>query len=145
MHELANLHPAAALSLAKWHEMVAKADMSDLRSIVHPEATVRSPATFSPYKGADVVVLALSTVMPLFSDLVYQRQAVTTDGFSAILEFSAKIGGKELKGADLIRFHADGRILDFEVLVRPLNALQVVSEEMGKRVGDRLPAYKVKV
>ena len=142
MHELANLHPAAALSLAKWHEMVAKVDMSDLRSIIHPEATVRSPTTFSPYKGADAVVLALSTVIPLFSDFVYQRQAATADGLSAFLEFSAKIGDKGLKGTDLIRFHADGRILDFEVIVRPLNAVQAMSEEMGKRVGDRLPAYK---
>lgn len=144
MQEVPNLHSAAAASLKKWHEMVAKVDLTDLRSIVHPDATFRSPIAFNPYKSADAVVLALTTVIPLFEDFAYHREAATADGLSVLLEFSAKIGGKGLKGADLIRFDADGKILDFEVIVRPLNAVQAMSDEMAKRVGNRLPAYKGK-
>lgn len=57
------------------------------------------------------------------------------DGQSAILEFSAKVNVKELKGVDIITFDADGLITEFEVAVRPLSALQALAEEMGQRIG----------
>ena len=50
------------------------------------------------------------------------------------------MNGKQLKGIDLIRFDADGRITDFEVMVRPMSGLAALGEEMGKRVGPRLAA-----
>jgi hypothetical protein len=59
-----------------------------------------------------------------------------------VLEFSARVGDKQLKGIDMIRFDEQGRIVDFEVMIRPLNSLQALGEEMGKRLGQVLPAYK---
>ncbi|MNY75188.1 hypothetical protein D3C86_2144020 [compost metagenome] len=59
-----------------------------------------------------------------------------------ILEFSAKVGEKELKGIDLIRFNEQGRIVEFEVMVRPLSGLQALGEQMGQRLGAYLKASK---
>ncbi|MNO82534.1 hypothetical protein D3C76_738130 [compost metagenome] len=59
-----------------------------------------------------------------------------------ILEFSARVGGKELKGIDMIRFNEQGRIVEFEVMVRPLSGLQALGEEMGRRLGAYLKATK---
>jgi 2,4-dienoyl-CoA reductase (NADPH2) len=42
-----------------------------------------------------------------------------------------------LRGVDLIEFNAEGKIVDFEVMVRPANALQVLGVEMGKRMAAR--------
>ena len=50
--------------------------------------------------------------------------------------------GKDLKGIDLVQFDADGKIVDFEVMVRPLSGLQALGEEMGKRVAPFMAAYK---
>ena len=36
--------------------------------------------------------------------------------------------GKELKGIDLIRFDEDGKIVDFEVMVRPMSGLQALGD-----------------
>ena len=144
MTQLLNLQPAAAATLQKWHEMMAKLDLSDLPLIVHPEVTFRSPLTFNPYASVEAMVMALQTVVTVFSDFSYHREAATDDGLSVVLEFSAKIAGKGVKGADLIRFDTEGRIVDFEVMVRPLNGLIALSEEMGKRMGDRMPSYKAK-
>ena len=84
------------------------------------------------------VVLAVS----VFSDFAYHREATTADGLSVVLEFSAKVGDKRVKGIDFIRFDEDGRIVDFEVMMRPLSGVQAMAEEMGKRLGAILPAFK---
>jgi hypothetical protein len=59
-----------------------------------------------------------------------------------VLEFSAKVNGRELKGIDMIRFDEQGRIVEFEVMVRPMSGLQALGEEMGRRVGAYLATAK---
>lgn len=139
-------HPAAvAATLVAWHTMVASGDLSGLPSLVHPDATFRSPMAFKPYPGAKAVTLILTTVISVFEDFIYHRSLATGDGFSAVLEFSATVAGRQLKGIDLIRFDAAGLITDFEVMVRPLNGLQALGEEMGRRLGPLLAAIKTGV
>lgn len=139
---LPNLNGKAAASLTRWHEMAAAKDMSGLAAIVHPDATFRSPMAFKPYHSAQAVTLIISTVMTVFEDFAYHRELVSKDGLSVVLEFSARVGDKNLKGIDLISFDADGLITDFEVMVRPLNGLQALGAEMGARLAAVLPAFK---
>lgn len=136
-------HPSAvAATLASWHRMVASKDLSDLPSLLHANATFRSPMAFKPYESAKAVNLILSTVIGVFEDFEYHRELATSDGLNAVLEFSARVGDKRLKGIDLIRFDSDGRIVDFEVMIRPLSGLQALGEQMGQRIGPLLAAFK---
>lgn len=137
-----SLNSNVAASLAKWHAMVASKDLNGLSSIIHPDATFRSPMAFKPYHSAQAVMLLLSTVLTVFEDFAYHRELVTGDGLSVVLEFSARVGDKCLKGIDLIQFDADGLITDFEVMIRPFNGLQALGAEMGARLGHLLPSYK---
>lgn len=139
---LANLNPNVAASLEKWHAMVASRDLAHLAAIIHSDATFRSPMAFKPYQSAQAVTLLLSTVIQVFEDFTYHRQLASEDGLSVVLEFSARVGDKNLKGIDLIQFDAEGRITDFEVMIRPFNGLQALGAEMGARLGHLLPAYK---
>ena len=68
----------------------------------------------------------------LGESLAYHREA--SDGASWMLEFSAAIGEISLKGVDVIRFGADGRIVEFEVLVRPFKGLQALAEAMQRQL-----------
>jgi 2,4-dienoyl-CoA reductase (NADPH2) len=136
------LQPAVAASLAKWHEMVAQRDLSTLSALLHPNAVFRSPMAHKPYASAQAVALILNTVMTVFSNFVYHRQLATADGLSVVLEFSANVGDKALKGIDLIAFDEQGLIVDFEVMVRPMSGLQALGAEMGQRLSAYLPAYK---
>lgn len=136
-------HPSAvAATLASWHRMVASKDLSELPSLLHPDATFRSPMAFKPYESAKAVNLILSTVIGVFEDFEYHRELATGDGLNTVLEFSARVGDKRLKGIDLIRFDSDGRIVDFEVMIRPLSGLQALGEQMGQRIGPLLAAFK---
>lgn len=139
-----NIHPAVARSLDTWHRMVASRDLSNLLSIVHPDAVFRSPMANTAYSSASALMLALSTVIQVFEDFTYHRQLATDDGLNIVLEFSARVGDKQLKGIDLVRFNEQGQITEFEVMVRPLSGLQALGAEMGARLGDKLPAFKSK-
>ena len=118
--------------------------MSELHTIVHPEAIFRSPAAFAPYQPAAALILVISTVMTVFEDFQYHREFVSGDGLSVVLEFSARVAGKSLKGVDIIRFDPDGRIVEFEVMARPFAGLQALGAEMAARIGDQLPHFKGK-
>lgn len=139
-----HLHPAVAASLATWHDMVARRDLSALARIVHPDAVFRSPMAIHPYQPAAALILVLSTVIQVFEDFTYHRQLASDDGLNVVLEFSARVGDKQLKGIDLIRFNEDGQIVEFEVMVRPLSGLQALGTEMGARLAEKIPAFKVK-
>ena len=135
--------PAAVqASLKAWHAMVAAGDLGELPSILHRKAVFRSPMAHTPYPSAQAVQLILGTVVKVFEDFTYHRQYTSEDGMSAILEFSAKVNGKELKGIDQIRFDEEGKIVDFEVMVRPMSGLQALGDEMAKRLAPYLAAMK---
>ena len=143
MHDL-TLQPKVAASLQRWHDMIEQMDVTPLPELLHPEAVFRSPIAHSPYPGAPVVATILGTVIQVFEDFTYHRQLASADGLSVVLEFSANVKGKQLKGIDLVRFDEQGKIVEFEVMVRPMSALQVLGEEMGRRLAPYLAANKGK-
>jgi len=134
------LQPAASATLARWHDMVAARDLSQLPTLLSEQAAFRSPAVFKPYRGAPVVSLILNTVLQVFKEFEYHRQFATADGLSAVLEFTAKVEDKEIHGIDMIRFNEAGQIVDFEVMIRPMSALQALAAEMGARLAAFMPA-----
>lgn len=141
MSEL-KLHPNAAASLSQWHAMINKGDLQALPELLDPNVIFRSPMAHTPYPGAAVVSMILNTVFNVFEDFAYHRELSTVDGLSVVLEFSANVDGKELKGIDMIRFNEQGKIIDFEVMVRPLSGLQALGAQMGQRLGAYLAASK---
>lgn len=136
------LQSAAAASLQRWHQFVAAQDLSPLPELLHPQAVFRSPMAYKPYAGAAAVNLILNTVIQVFEDFVYHRELASADGLSVVLEFSARVGERELKGIDMVRFDEEGRIVDFEVMIRPMSGLQALGEEMGRRLAPQLAAMR---
>jgi hypothetical protein len=141
MSEL-KMHPKAAESLSLWHAMIRTGDLKALPGLLDAQAVFRSPMAHTPYPGAPVVSMILNTVFQVFEDFTYHRELASADGLNVVLEFSARVGEKQLKGIDMIRFNEQGKIVDFEVMVRPMSGLQALGEEMGRRLGAYLAASK---
>jgi len=133
-----NMPPAVAEARDSWHAMIAAGDLRALPELLHPQAVFRSPMAFKPYSGAPMVALILNTVIQVFEDFVYHRELASADGSSLVLEFSAKVGERQLKGIDMIRFDQDGKIVEFEVMIRPMSGLQALGEEMARRLAPYL-------
>jgi hypothetical protein len=137
------LQPNTAKALATWHEMIATENTALLVELLHENVVFRSPMAHRAYSGSLAVGMILKTVITIFQDFKYHREFVTADGLQVVLEFSAVVDGKSLKGIDMIAFDEDGKIIDFEVMIRPFNALAALGKEMGARVGQFLEPHKV--
>jgi len=122
--------------------MIAVGNLSQLPELLHPQAVFRSPMAFTPYESATAVSLILNTVVTVFKDFTYHRELASEDGLNVVLEFSARVGDRQLKGIDMIRFDEAGLITDFEVMVRPISGLQALGDEMGRRLAPQLAALK---
>ncbi len=121
-------------SIMRWHEMLETRDMSILNELLGDDVVFRSPVAYSPYSGKQVVFFILSNVIQVFENFTYHREFLSEDGANIVLEFSANIGDKKLKGIDMIQFNEHGKIVDFEVMIRPKSGLEALAELMGKRM-----------
>lgn len=124
---------ASSPHLDRWHRIVSNRDRQDLRAMLTENVIFRSPYLWKPYQRRQSAWLILSTAAEVFQDFTYHRELV--DGNTWALEFSARVGDLSLKGIDLIQLDDDGLITEFEVFIRPANALQALGEAMAMRLG----------
>ncbi|ATO20344.1 hypothetical protein BS636_12025 [Acinetobacter sp. LoGeW2-3] len=121
-------------SLARWHEMLENRDMNILNELLADEVVFRSPIAFNPYSGKPVVFFILTNVIQVFENFTYHRTFYSEDGNHVVLEFSANVGDKKLKGIDMIQFDDEGKMIDFEVMIRPKSGLEALAAQMGQRM-----------
>ncbi len=131
----------AQKSLDAWHRMVAARDLSDVGGLCAQNAVFRSPVAHTPYVGAELVAAFLQQALLSFENFRYHRIFYSGDR-NVVLEFSATVAGKALKGIDMIRFDDQGLFEDFEVMVRPASGLQALGAEMARRMAPLLAAGK---
>lgn len=120
-------------TLSKWHEFVETENAEILSEIFDDDIKFHSPFIWKPKEGKPSAMKIIKTVVRVFENFRYVREIVgETD---CVLEFEANIGELTLRGVDLIKVDDAGKIIDFEVMVRPANALQILGMEMTKRLG----------
>ena len=120
--------------LSNWHKFVETQDAELLNEILAEDVRFHSPFVWKPKEGKEMTIKILTTVMHVFEDFRYVREIV--DDHNCMLEFEARIGDLTLRGVDIINFGDDGKFQDFEVMIRPANALQALGMEMGRRLSD---------
>lgn len=121
-------------SISRWHEMLESRDMSILNELLAEEVVFRSPVAFQPYPGKQLVFFILTNVIQVFENFTYHREFISEDGNNVVLEFSANVGDKKLKGVDMIQFNEEGQMIDFEVMIRPKSGLEALAVQMGQRM-----------
>lgn len=126
-------------AIARWHEMLATRDMSILNELLADDVMFRSPVAFNPYAGKQIVFFILTNVIQVFDNFTHHREFYSSDGHNVVLEFSANIGDKKLKGIDMIKFNDEGQMIDFEVMIRSKSGLEALAEQMGQRMQNAIP------
>ena len=101
-----------------------------------------SPIVFSPQNGKELTTLYLMAAGNTFggdkakdgtlegSSFKYTKEIL--EGNQAMLEFETQIDGKYINGVDIITFNESGKISEFKVMIRPLQAVQIIHEQMQK-------------
>jgi hypothetical protein len=139
--EAPGLAPSAQETLESWHRFVESRNVDVLRPLFAETTVFRSPFVHLPIPGRPASLLILGAVVQIFENFRYHRTFVAGP-HDVALEFSANIGELDLKGIDLVKFDASGKIIEFEVMIRPFKALQALSTQMSERIGPELAKYK---
>ena len=117
------MHPLAAAVTAGDHDAIER--------LLSEDVVFTSPVAFKPYPGKQMTALILRTVITVFEDFHYVREIVSDGGLDAVLEFEATVDGRSINGVDMLRLNAEGLIIDFKVMVRPLSAAQALADRMA--------------
>ena len=117
--------------LEKWHSVVFEKKLDVLKDLLSEKITFYSPVVFKPKNTKDEAIFVLSNVIEVLQNFKYHREFVEDKNWA--LEFSATVCEKSVKGVDLIEFDESGKIINFEVLIRPLSGLIALGEDMNNR------------
>lgn len=111
--------------------MVLKQDHRDLPAIISDDCVFLSPVVHTPQRGRDITVLYLTGAMNVFNESFHYTKEVVTDKH-AVLEFECTVDNILINGVDIISFNDDGLICEFRVMVRPLQAMQMLHGKMAE-------------
>ena len=131
--------------IEKWHQIVKTKDISLYDELLDKDVVFYSPVVFTPQKGIDLTKAYLMAAGGVFADknepskeeeikkdsaFRYVKEIVGDK--NAILEFESELNGKYVNGIDLISWNEEGKITEFKVFIRPLQAVNALHEMMGK-------------
>jgi len=116
--------------VAAWHAIAATRDPVGLADLLADDVVFRSPAVHTPQEGKELTTAYLSAaVVVLGPTLVYQRQWYGDT--NAVLEFEAELDGLTVHGIDMMEWNAEGKLVEFTVMVRPFKGLEKLIELMA--------------
>lgn len=121
--------------LAIWHKFVETQNPNLLNELLSDDVKFHSPFVWKPKEGKHITAGILLTATEVFEEFEYIREIV--DKQNCMLEFEAKVGDLTVRGVDIMKFSDDGKIVDFEVMIRPANALQVIGMKMTERLKEK--------
>ncbi|WP_370188058.1 nuclear transport factor 2 family protein [Aeromicrobium sp.] len=122
--------PVRPAAVDAWHEVVRTGDLERLDALLTDAVVFRSPAVHTPQEGRATTTLYLRAALEVLGPrLTYHRQL--WDEGSAVLEFTTEVGGKQVHGVDMLRWGPDDRLVEFTVMVRPLQGLTALVDAMG--------------
>lgn len=118
----------------KWHAYMDAPSPAALEDMLHEDATFVSPVVFTPQHGKHVTMQYLLSAGHVFADTKFTyTKEIEADG-RLVMEFEAEIDGKYINGVDIIDFDANGQITQFKVMVRPLQAVNMLWQKMGEQL-----------
>ena len=126
----------------KWHAHLRGELPGGLDELLDDDVVFYSPIVFTPQQGKAITKLYLEAAgqtlpgeRPEGADVSagsggfrYTKQVLAGD--TAVLEFETSVEGKYVNGVDIIRCDDEGRIVEFRVMIRPLQAVNLVHEQM---------------
>lgn len=120
-------------NLQGWFDyMMGGHDRGRLLEMLHDDVVFRSPVVHTPQEGKAITFAYLSAAENTLGNGSFKYTKVFDCGDKAVLEFESEMDGIHINGIDMIEWDADGKIVDFKVMVRPLKAIQTVHAAMGK-------------
>jgi hypothetical protein len=143
--------------IADWHAHLRGQLPGGLDRLLDDEVVFYSPIVFTPQRGKAITRLYLEAAgqtlpgdqtspssgdgapgAPAERSFRYTKSVLAGD--TAVLEFETSLGGTYVNGVDIIRCNEAGRIVEFRVMIRPLQAVNLVHQQMAAVLERMKPA-----
>lgn len=136
-------------TIENWHKCIRGQLEGGLDAILHDDCVFYSPVVFTPQRGKELTKMYLNAAGATFggdeptkaADLSLATAGGDETGFRyvrevmsgnhAVLEFETQMGGKYVNGIDMITCDDDGKIVEFKVMIRPLQAINLLHQKMA--------------
>ncbi|MDG2332685.1 MAG: nuclear transport factor 2 family protein [Myxococcota bacterium] len=134
--------------IEKWHKYLKGKLSGGLDELLDEHVIFYSPVVYTPQEGREITKLYLAAAAGTFGgdpgeegatsaagddsqsgSFRYTKQVLS--GNQAVLEFESKIGGKYVNGVDIIECNDEGKIIEFRVMIRPLQAVNMIHQQMA--------------
>lgn len=115
----------------QWHALLRAKDPARLDSLLADDAVFWSPVVHSAQRGKALTKAYLSAAFTVFFNPSFRYVREILGPSDAMLEFETEIDGVLVNGVDIIKWDANGKIVEFKVLVRPLKAITLIHERMA--------------
>lgn len=118
-------------TIATWHRFVAGDPDVNLDDLLADDVVFYSPVVFTPQRGREITSRYLRGATNVLGSEAFSYVKEVVAGDLAVLEFETTVEGKYVNGVDIMRCNPDGRIVEFRVMLRPLQAVNAVHLQMG--------------
>jgi len=131
--------------IERWHRHIEGDLAGGLDSLLHEDCVFLSPIVFTPQRGREITKLYLRAAGSTLADAnpaadvdaqtagggsTFRYTKEIRQGHHAMLEFETEVEGKYANGVDIITCDDDGMIVEFKVMMRPLQAINAVHGQM---------------
>lgn len=133
-------------TVENWHRLLRGEFEGGLDAILADDVVFHSPVVFTPQKGKAITKLYLEAAFATLGGgpdvdsreaseaqesrkFRYAKEVIS--GNHAFLEFEVHVAGKYINGVDIISCNDAGLISEFKVMVRPLQAVNLLHEQMA--------------
>jgi hypothetical protein len=128
-------------NLEKWHAHIRGEFPGGLDELLADDVVFYSPVVFTPQEGKEITKLYLGAAGNTFSggdkdkapgksESTFRYTKEVLCGDHMVLEFESEIEGKYINGVDIITWNEEGRISEFKVMIRPLQAVNMLHAQM---------------
>ena len=136
--------------MPKWKAHLRGELPGALDELLDDDVVFYSPIVYTPQAGKAITKMYLQAAgQTLPGDASATTKSGASGGFrytkevlagdTAVLEFETTVEGKYVNGVDIIRCNDAGKIVEFRVMIRPLQAVNLVHQQM-KAMLERMQA-----
>jgi hypothetical protein len=130
--------------IEKWHAHLRGELPGGLDELLDDDVVFYSPIVYTPQEGKAITklyLLAAGQTLPgeksgaaVPGDAPgtgFHYTKIVMTGDTAVLEFETTVEGKYVNGVDIFRCNDEGRIVEIRVMIRPLQAINLVHQQMA--------------
>jgi len=139
--------------IEKWHANLRGQLPGGLDELLDDDVVFYSPIVYTPQAGKAITKLYLQAAGQTLPGETVSTEAergssggafhytkTVLAGDTAVLEFETTVAGKYVNGVDIIRCNDEGRIVEIRVMIRPLEAINLVHQQMADALERMKPA-----